>query len=143
MKRLFGNLSMISRKYKGFKNMVYQIYYRKGNTRPRRVLFDIEIYLVQNSFEPDKWYTELHSLSFISGATEFLFDKFNEGNFDIRQFKEDCNVLEELRGYIWEVCNNRPVVEVEAESRMKAEREEIEQKIKFFADKYGLEINID
>jgi len=135
---------MILRKQRGFENMVYKIYYRKkDDVRPRRVLFDIEIYLVQDDHRSDKWYTELHSSSFVSGVTAYLFDKFNEGGFDISQFNMDCEDIEELRGWIWEVCDNRPIIKDSARSRMEIETEEIDQRIRTFADKYGLEISTD
>lgn len=129
--------------------MVYQIYY--GNNRPRQVLFDIEFYTSLDETEPDwnnekKWYVELHSTSFISGAVDFLSNKLRtkDGmNFDIEEFKKDCYDLEELRGWLWETHNNslRTIKEVYRDKEEWGKY--IKDKIYAFADKYGLNVNED
>ena len=125
--------------------MVYEIYY--GDSRPRNVLFDIEIHLSlveEDCATKGLWFVELHSDSFISGATDFLFEKFYHGDgFNIDEFKKDCYDLEELRGWLWETHSNHPRP-VELASKDKNEWEEyVREKIYSFANKYKLNINTD
>lgn len=128
--------------------MVYQIYY--GDDRPRRVMFDIEVYLAINDShkdDKDKWYVEMHSSAYISGAVEFLMDKAHHKDFDMNfpfyEFRDDCNKLEELRGWLWETHNNYPRTMKEASKDKDEWMEYIKKKIYDFAEKYGLYVNED
>lgn len=129
--------------------MVYQIYY--GN---REVLFDIEIYLKISEdawdkkrlkFTTDKnWFVELHSNGFISGAVDFIRknrDLYTEDEW--KQFKKDCEELEKLRGWLWETHENSPRRLDEAKKDFKEWCIYVENKIRAFADTYGLNINQD
>lgn len=133
--------------------MVYQIYY--SDSRPRQVLFDIEYYSALDETvkekKPDwhdekKWYVELHSTSFISGAVDFLANKLRTRNgldFNLEEFKRDCYDLEELRGWLWENHNNslRTIKEVDRDKEEWGKY--IKEKIYTFADKYGFYVNED
>lgn len=128
--------------------MVYQIYY--GDDRPRRVMFDIEVYLAINDRhkdDEDKWYVEMHSSAYISGAVEFLMDKAHHKDFDMNflfyEFRDDCNELEELRGWLWETHNNHPRTMKEASKDKDEWMEYIRKKIYNFAEKYSLYVNED
>ena len=125
--------------------MVYQIYY--GDSRPRKVLFDIEYYLAISDMyisEDDKWYVELHSSSFVSGAVDFLWNAFTDkDNFNFEEFKKDCYELEELRGWIWETHDNHCRSSKEAGKDKYEWGEYIRKKIYDFANKYGLYVNED
>lgn len=127
--------------------MVYQIYY--GDSRPRQVLFDIEIYLSiveEDCATKGLWFVELHSHSSISGAVDFLWETFaNKGGvfFSLEEFKKDCNELEELRGWLWETHNNHPRTMKEASKDKDEWMEYIRKKIYDFAKKYGLFVNED
>lgn len=139
--------------------MVYQIYY--GDSRPRQVLFDIEFYSALDETvkekKPDwhdekKWYVELHSISFISGAINFIAikainytaDKLKGvPSFDWDEFKKDCEELEELRGWLWESHDNRRRTIKEVNRDMEEWGKYIKEKIYAFADKYGLHVNED
>lgn len=128
--------------------MVYQIYY--GDDRPRRAMFDIEIYLSlveEDCATKGLWYVELHSNSYVSGAVEFLLDKAHhknfENNFPFFEFKDDCHELEELRGWVWETHYNHPRTMKEASKDKDEWMEYIRKKIHDFAEKYGLYVNED
>lgn len=119
--------------------MVYEIYY--GDKRPGETLFDIEYYLKINERENDKWYVELRSSSFISGAINFICDVLKP---ELReQFIRDCSELEELRGWIWEKHKNNPRTRQEASKDRDEWGKYVEGKIRSFCNKYGLYLNID
>lgn len=122
--------------------MVYQIYY--GDKRPSEVLFDIEYFITHNETKEntdDNWYVELHSLSFISGAINYIRNVLKPEL--VEDFIKDCGELEELRGWVWETHRNHLRTVKEAESDKIEWGKYIEGKIKSFCDKYGLYLNID
>lgn len=122
--------------------MVYQIYY--GDKRPSEVLFDIEYFITHNETKEntdDNWYVELHSLSFISGAINYIRNVLKPEL--VEDFIKDCGELEELRGWVWETHRNHLRTVKEAESDKIEWGKYIERKIKYFCDKYGLYLNID
>lgn len=119
--------------------MVYQIYY--GDKRPGETLFDIEYYIKESDQEKGKWMVELHSLSFISGAVHFIC---NELKPELREeFIKDCEELEELRRWIWEMHKNFPRPIQEASKDQNEWNIYIKEKMKTFCNKYGLYLNID
>lgn len=122
--------------------MVYQIYY--GDKRPGETLFDIEYFLTLDESKKDtdeKWYVELHSSSFISGAVHFICDVLKP---ELREeFIKDCDELEELRGWIWERHNNHLRSIDDAKKDYREWMVYIETKISSFCDKYGLNLNTD
>ena len=122
--------------------MVYQICY--GMERPGETLFDIEYYLKYDNIcgvEDKKWVVELHSVSFISGAVNFLYDSLNKERR--QEFIKDCKELEELRGWLWETHTNTLRTIEEARKDMMGWRKYIEAKLKGFCNKYNLYLNID
>ena len=122
--------------------MVYQIYY--GMERPGETLFDIEYYLKIDERDPDsdeKWMVELHCISFISGAVNFIFDTLRKERKD--EFIKDCKELEDLRGWLWETHRNYPRTLEDAQKDMKDWREYLEMKLRGFCNKYHLYLNID
>lgn len=123
--------------------MVYQIYYPIDDARPRRVLFDIEIWLVHNDVDTSTYYTEINADSFVSGCVEYFLDKSKDKNFNWKEFKEDCEALEELRGWLYEWKENKPIEHDAAEERMFEEQDQVRNMVKRFAEKYGLMINED
>ena len=122
--------------------MVYQIYY--GDKRPGETLFDIEYYLTLDESKKDtdeRWYVELHSSSFISGAVHFICGVLKP---ELREeFIKDCDELEELRGWIWERHNNRLRTLDTAQKDYAEWGKYIKERIDTFCDKYGLYLNVD
>lgn len=120
--------------------MVYQIYY--GYERPGEVLFDIEYYVAQDP-TPDGslWHVELHCVSFVSGAVNFITTALPKTKKD--EFIKDCHEIEELRGWVWETHRNPPRPLKSAQDDMRDWRRYIEAKLTTFCNKYGLHINED
>ena len=119
--------------------MVYQIYY--GDERPRKVLFDIEYYLIQSDTDKNKWMVELHSTPVLSDSVRFVRDILRPELVD--DFIKDCAELEDLRGWIWERHMNLPRSMEDASESKKKWGKYIEGRIKYFCEKYGLHLNID
>lgn len=126
--------------------MVFQIYY--GDKRPRTVLFDIEIFCKSDEFFEAKgmkehYFVELHSDAFISGTIDFLKEKLKDDNFNLKEFKNDCENIEELRRWLWEQHDNK-LRSIEDASKDKSKwTTEVKEMLMQFCNKYGIYINED
>lgn len=108
---------------------------KRGDT-----LFDIEYYLTKSDPNKNVWHSELHCLPCVRGIANFVARKAlsNDENFDLGQFINDAEVIQELRGWLYEVEGNKDSKE-HYTSRYTA----ILEIIKSFTDKYELYVNID
>lgn len=127
--------------------MTYQIYYKPETSAENSrgyVMFDIEYYQ-RPSETKDKWFSEIRCLPCVEGLTHFLKDKFNENiNFDIEEFIKEGTEIQELRGLLYEMFNNKPKENKEANHfHYHVFGETLEKLLNNFADKYGLYINKD
>jgi len=108
------------------------------------VMFDIEYYKKEAYGEKGKWVSEIDCLPCVDGLTLFLKDKFNEPGFDYKQFIEDGNQIQEIRGFLWEQHDNRARDSKESDNfHYHVFGEEIKTIFKNFCDKYGLWMGID
>lgn len=108
------------------------------------VMFDIEYYKKQSDNDKSKWYSEIDCLPCVDGLTLFLKDKFNEPGFDYKQFIEDGNQIQEIRGFLWERHDNRARDSKESDQfHYHIFGEEIKKIFDDFCKKYELWINID
>lgn len=120
--------------------MVYQIYFEKR----RDCLFDIEFHKSINEFsrsDNDRWYMEIDVVTSISGALEFIQKKINSTN--IQEFYDDCNIIEELRGWLWENHNNKLGNLNEINIRYSNIQKDLKEIIYKFATKWGLNVKED
>lgn len=127
--------------------MTYYLGYTpKGAPKNSRgtVVFDIEYYQKQNEKNKEEWYSEISCLPCVDGLTLFLKDKFNEPGFDYKQFIEDGNQIQEIRGLLWEWRDNKPRNSKEAsEFHYHIFGEEIKNIFNSFCKKYGLWMGVD
>lgn len=126
--------------------MTYQVYYiPKGEENNSRgcTLFDIEYYKKQSDKTND-WYSEIHCLPVVEGIAYFLKDAFRDKDFSFEDFVKDAGEIQEIRGLLYERCDNKPKPSTEANYfHYHVFRKILEEKIDDFAGKYGLFINID
>lgn len=108
------------------------------------VMFDIEYYKKEAYGNPDKWVSEIDCLPCVDGLTRFLKDRFGEPGFDVDTFIKDAEVIQEIRGFLWECHDNHARDSKESDQFHYHEfGEEIKTIFKTFCDKYGLWMGVD
>ena len=122
--------------------MVHQIYYAE---KPySAVLFDVETYLTKGEYDKELWHSECHVLPCVEGFTRFLQSKRGDEKFNYDEFIDDAKVIQELRGWVFEVNNNRLTPLWGASDRhYNIVVPYIIDVLEKFAKKYGLYINVD
>ena len=127
--------------------MTYYLgYTRKDAPKNDRgvVMFDIEFYQKEAYGEKGKYVSEIDCLPCVDGLSIFLKDKFSEPNFDYKQFIEDANEIQEIRGFLWEKHDNRPRDSKESSQfHYHVFGEELKEIFKKFCNKYNLWIGED
>lgn len=125
--------------------MTYQIIYRPNGIENRSgemVMFDIEYYLKE--FENKLWYSEISCVPIIKGLTCFFKDRFKDENFNHIEFMEDATHIQEIRADLYEKNDNKPKVFDDARNfHYKVFGNHLTEKLRWFAEKYGLVINVD
>ena len=125
--------------------MTYQIIYRPNGIENRSgemVMFDIEYYLKE--FENKLWYSEIDCVPIVKGLTCFLKDRFKNENFNHIEFMEDATNIQEIRGDLYEKNDNKPKAFDDARNfHYKVFRDHLVELLGWFAEKYGLVINVD
>ena len=130
--------------------MVYYLKYTpKGQQNSRGVVvFDIEYYKERSDKDKDLWNSEISCLPCVDGLTIFLKDKFNEPDFDDKQFIKDAIKIQEVRGLLyennWEGQSNRPKPAEDANNfHYNIFGKVIEKLFEDFTKKYGMWISRD
>lgn len=125
--------------------MTYQIYYSDDLVKDtRKVMFDIEYYLRESERNEEKYFSEIHCVPIVNGLTYFLKDKFKqEEDFDYESFIKDAKEIQEIRGFLFEKCDNKPREHKEAREYHSKFNKQIYEILSDFALKYNLYINID
>ena len=116
-------------------------------------MFDIEYYMKKSGYRKDKdgnvvestkWYSELHCLPRVEGIARFLKDKLSEEGFDIETFITDAEVIQEIRGLLYERYHNQPKESDEAdEFHYHTFGKALKKKLDEFCEHYNLYLNID
>lgn len=103
-------------------------------------LFDIEYYITAS--EKTGWFTEINCCTCVKGITKFLQDKMSE--IDVDKFIEDSEVIQEIRGWLWEMHQNTPVSMDECQHRhYHVFKPEFDKIVKEYCNKYNFFINTD
>jgi hypothetical protein len=122
--------------------MVHQVYF--GERANGNVLFDVETYLTEGEYDKELWHSECHVLPCVGGFTRFLQSKKNDEKFNYDEFIDDAKVIQELRGWVHEVNNNRLTPLWGASDRhYNIVVPYVIDILEKFAKKYGLYINVD
>jgi hypothetical protein len=120
--------------------MIIDINYREYT------LFDIEYYQAMSEKKNDKdcWYSEIHCLTCVKGITHFLKDKLNDPTFNVEEFINDSEIIEEIRGWLWETHDNKLCdLDTNTQRHYHVFKPELDKIIKSYCKKYGFSINID
>lgn len=126
--------------------MTYKIYYipkDEANCCKDYTMFDIEYYEIPSG-KDGEWFSDLLNLPVVTGIACFLRDNLNDKDFNFEEFVKDAEDISWLRGLLHECYDNKPKTSTEAEHfHYHVFRPVLEEKIKAFAKKYGLFIDVD
>lgn len=126
--------------------MTYKIYYipkGEANCCKDYTMFDIEYYEIPSG-KDGEWFSDLLNLPVVTGIACFLRDNLNDKDFNFEEFVKDAEDISWLRGLLHECYDNKPKTSTEAEHfHYHVFRPVLEEKIKAFAKKYGLFIDVD
>ena len=126
--------------------MTYKIYYipkGEANYCKDYTMFDIEYYEIPSG-KDGEWFSDLLNLPVVTGIACFLRDNLNDKDFNFEEFVKDAEDISWLRGLLHECYDNKPKTSTEAEHfHYHVFRPVLEEKIKAFAKKYGLFIDVD
>ena len=126
--------------------MTYKIYYipkGEANYCKDYTMFDIEYYEIPSG-KDGEWLSDLRNLPVVTGIACFLRDNLNDKDFNFEEFVKDAEDISWLRGLLYECYDNKPKTSTEAEHfHYHVFRPVLEEKIKAFAKKYGLFIDVD
>jgi hypothetical protein len=122
--------------------MTFQIYCGEDFTTHRGyMMFDIEYYQYKNS--NNLWQSELHVLPRVEGLVRYTLSQKDNPDFNVEEFIEDSEVIQELRGWLWEFDgrNNKP--DTEGKLHYGERYQYIESLINDYAKKYGCYVSRD
>lgn len=126
--------------------MTYRIYYMpkgEANYCKDYTMFDMEYYMTPSE-KDEEWFSDLHNLPVAEGIAYFLRDNLNDKDFNFEEFVKDAEDISWLRGLLYECYDNKPKTFTEAEHfHYHVFRPVLEEKIKAFAKKYGLYVDVD
>lgn len=114
-------------------------------------LFDIEWYMALDETKKsneDRWYSEMDVCVCVRGISKFLrnrlIDECVYGGFDLDEFIEDSEQIQELRGWLWETHDNS-LCDMDACSNRHYHvfQPELYDIIDKYCEKYGFYKNID
>lgn len=119
--------------------MTYELYWGKDFTNHRGwTLFDIEYYQVSTDI-PGKYYSEIKVLPCAEGLLRFFDYKKDDPSFDKEEFIQDCTIIQELRGWLFEVAKYT----IKDDGHYGERYRRIRSIICDFSEKYGVYLNID
>ena len=123
------------------------IYYIKYNTNDEKyTMFDIEYYLKEYNKEKKEWLSEIHCSIVPNGYTNFVADNLREAVFDslkLKEFIQDVNKIDNLRGFLYERHNNIPRLYSEAKKFHNEFGDKLKKIFTKFVEKYNLSLEVD
>lgn len=126
--------------------MIYNIYFIPNNSTSKNnrghSLFDIEYYMTKT--EDKRWMSEISCLPIVEGLVLFIKTKFEDKNFDYKEFIKEATEIQEIRGLLYERYNNYPKTYEESRHfHYQIFGNILAEKLKRFADRYNLYIDVD
>ena len=112
--------------------MIFEIYHNEGSSNIRITLFEIEIY---NHLEDGMWLTKIHSYPKLESLLTYFHKKWDENGFDKESFVRDSGYINRIYSEMF------PLFERRASFQEILDR--LERIINRYAEKYGLEVNVD
>lgn len=126
--------------------MTYRIFYMpkgEANCCKEYTMFDMEYYRVPSG-KDGKWFSDLRNIPVVTGIAYFLRDNLNDKDFNFEEFVKDAEDILQLHRLLYECYDNKPKTSTESEDfHYHVFRPVLVKKIKAFAKKYGLFIDVD
>ena len=117
--------------------MVFQIRWTEDYTKGYYTLFDVEVW--QDMGSNGKMYTEVKSHTCVEGITRYLMSRKDDPTFNVEEFIEDSNTIEDIRIWLWEIAR----YQIKGENAHREKVKRIKEAMKEFCDKYGCYLNED
>ena len=117
--------------------MVFQIRWTEDYTKGYYTLFDVEVWRDTGSNE--KKYTELKSHTCVEGIARYLMSRKDDPTFNVDEFINDAEAIEELRRWVWEIA----FYQIKCDNAHREKVKRIKESMKEFCDKYECYLNED
>jgi len=117
---------------KSKKKMIFEVYYNEAVSNIRVTLFEIEIY---NRLEDGMWLTKIDSHPNLENLLTYFHKRWDGDGFDKESFVRDSGYMNRIYSEIF------PLIERKAPFNQILDR--LERIINRYAEKYGLEVNVD
>lgn len=112
----------------------------------KHTVFEIEFWeeKYEQAKDENAWYSELDCLLCVEGISYFLRDSIGKNGFNFDEFIEDSKDIQELRGFLWEVNDNKLMpLKYSSERHYHFFYPKLKETIYAYCEKYGFSINID
>ena len=117
--------------------MVFQIRWTEDYTKGHYTLFDVEVW--QKNTDETKLYTEAKVNTLVEGITRYIMSRKDDITFNVEEFIEDSNTIEDIRIWLWEIA----LYQIKGENAHREKVKRIKEAMKEFCDKYGCYLNED
>jgi len=112
--------------------MIFEVYYNESDSNIRVTLFEIEIY---NRLEDGMWLTKIGSHPYLENLLTYFHKRWDEDGFDKESFVRDSGYMNRIYSEMF------PLIDRKAPFNQILDR--LEHIINRYAEKYGLEVNVD
>lgn len=112
--------------------MIFEIYHNESDSNIRVTLFEIDIY---NRLEDGMWLTKINSYPNLENLLTYFHKRWNEDGFNKESFVRDSGYMNRLYSEMFSLFERKaPFAEI---------LNRLERIINRYAEKYGLEVNVD
>jgi hypothetical protein len=112
--------------------MIFEIYHNEVDSNIRVTLFEIDIY---NRLEDGMWLTKINSYPNLDNLLTYFHKRWDEDGFDKESFVRDSGYMNRLYSEMFPLFERKaPFAEI---------LDRLERIINRYAEKYGLEVNVD
>jgi hypothetical protein len=117
--------------------MVFQIRWTEDYTKGYYTLFDVEVWRDMGS--NGKMYTEVKSHTFVEGIARYLMSRKDDSKFNVDEFINDAEAIEELRRWVWEIA----FYQIKGDNAHQEKVKYVKNTMKAFCEKYECYLNED
>ena len=117
--------------------MVFQIRWTEDYTKGYYTLFDVEVW--RDNGANGKMYTEVKSLTCVEGIARYLMSRKDDSTFNVEEFINDAEAIEELRRWVWEIA----FYQIKGDNAHQEKVKYVKNAMKAFCEKYECYLNED
>lgn len=117
--------------------MVFQIRWTEDYTKGYYTLFDVEVW--RDMGTNGKMYTEVKSYTCVEGIARYLMSRKDDSTFNVDEFINDAEAIEELRRWVWEIA----YYQIKGDNAHQEKVKCVKNAMKAFCEKYECYLNED